>query len=95
MTSVPATTNRVVMVLNEHGEPTLFCSDQPIELYWVDPNTPGDAPVYLYGSVQVGSQFVDQVIGGHPIGHYDDAELGKLPAGLPPGRALEMISQKL
>jgi hypothetical protein len=92
--SEPSLVNRVVMLLNKHGEPCSFCSDQPIELYWVDPNAPPDDHVYLHSTVNVGPEFVDQAISGHSIGHYYDAEEGKLQPGLPPGVALGFVTRK-
>ena len=62
---------RIVIVLNEHGEPVEFAADGEIELLIIAPNCPTDR-VYRYGSVDISTDRVDALIGGHPIGHASD-----------------------
>jgi len=66
--------NRVTLTLDHKGDITRICSDEPVELYFVNPHTPHDK-VYLYGSVEVGPQFVQQEIGGYAVGHATDGTL--------------------
>jgi hypothetical protein len=79
-------TNRVAITYNDKGDIVRVCSDAPVEIYEVSPHTPHDR-VYIRTRFEIGSKFVDEEIGGYPIGHYRDDHLGRLPPGMPSGRA--------
>lgn len=87
--------NRVTLTLNPNGDIERICSDEPIELYFVSPHTPGDR-VYLYSSVDVGPQYVREEIGSYAVGHADDGTLntgGPVSPRLPPSRpVLRVVS---
>jgi hypothetical protein len=70
--------NRITLTRAANGDISRICADELIELYFVEPFCAQDR-VYLYTAIDYGSQHVDEEIGGHPVGHYDDAEFGKLP----------------
>jgi hypothetical protein len=63
--------NRVTITLNPDNSIRRICADEPVQVFTVCPHTPRDR-VYLYGAVEVGSQFVQEEIGGHPVGHLND-----------------------
>jgi hypothetical protein len=71
--------NRITLAINERGYYTRVCSDEPLEFYVVSPHTPEDW-VYLYTTVEVGPQFVQEEIGGHRVGHLAD---GTIDVGIP------------
>jgi hypothetical protein len=75
----PSNLNRVTVTLDPRGQIVRVCSDQEIEFFCVAPHVPDDR-VYLCGAVDVGPQFVQQEIGGYPVGHEAD---GTLRVGLP------------
>jgi hypothetical protein len=79
-------TNRVAITYNDKGDIVRVCSDAPVEIYEVSPHTPHDR-VYLRTRFEIGSNFVDEEIGGYAIGHYRDDHLGRLPPNLSPGLA--------
>jgi hypothetical protein len=86
---------RITITLDEHGQFTRICSDEAIEIYIVAPHVPHDR-VYLYGSVEVGPQYVREEIGGYAVGHADDWTLAgpddaaspRLPPSKPSLRAV-------
>jgi hypothetical protein len=65
--------NRVTLTLDANGDILRICADEPVESYTVSRDLPADR-VYLCGHVEIGPQFVQEEIGGHPIGHFYDAE---------------------
>lgn len=75
--------NRIVITFDEDGYISSVCADQPIQVFFNSPHTPGDR-VYLYGSVNIGAQHVQDAIGGHPVGHSKDYDEGALPPSIPP-----------
>ena len=80
--------NRVTLTFDKNGELHRICSDEPIELYWVDLKCPADR-VFLYQAVQVGPQFVREEIGGYSVGHTNDGTLetgDPVSPRLPPSR---------
>lgn len=84
--------NRITLTL-DRGNVVKICSDEPVDVYFVDPAVPHDR-VYLYGSVEVGPQFVRREIGGYAVGHAHDGTLdvgGPICPRLPPSRpAIEL-----
>jgi hypothetical protein len=85
--------NRLTITLTPNGEIDAICADSPLEVYIVAPHVPHDR-VYLYGSTQVGPQFVQQQIGGYAVGHAGDGTLGEFEAAhLPPSKpALTIVA---
>lgn len=67
--------NRITLTFDEGGSIVRICSDEPVEVFFVSPHTPHDR-VYLYGSNDVGPQYVREEIGGFAVGHADDGTLG-------------------
>lgn len=63
--------NRISPTFNKYRELIRICPDEPIELYWIDPNILDDF-VYFYGSVLVGSKFVEKALKKHSINHLDE-----------------------
>ena len=84
--------NRVVIKLTKNGEFDGVCSDEPVEVFVVDPNCGADR-VYLYGAAEIGPQHVRREIGGYAVGHAEDGTLGDFTAPkLPPSeRKLRLI----
>jgi hypothetical protein len=78
-------TNRITITWSKKGI-VRICSDEPVELYEITPFVPRDR-VYLRSDVEIGSKFVDEELGSDPIGSYQDEQFGKLPPGMPSGRA--------
>ncbi len=68
-------TDRVCIVLNEHGEIVAIAADGDTEVLIVDTATPADR-VYSYGAVKRGPQHVQEHVGGYAVGHAADGRLG-------------------
>ena len=75
--------NRLCIVLDQHGQISEICADEPLEIYWVDPSVPHDR-VYLYQSAKIGPQYVRQLIGGYAVGHIDDGTIAVGEVTSPP-----------
>jgi hypothetical protein len=76
--------NRLVIRLTPDGNIDRICSDEKIEVLFVDAGATNDR-VYLFSSVKIGWQHVQREIDGHQVGHIDDGKLsGKRPVKLPP-----------
>jgi hypothetical protein len=82
--------NRITLTLDNKGDIIKICSDEPVELYWIEPNARHDQ-VFLHGAVKIGAKFVEGELKKHPISHLDDELCGKLPAGMPPGCAYHVV----
>jgi hypothetical protein len=78
--------NRLTITLTPNGEIDTICADSPLDVYIVAPHVPHDR-VYLYGSTQIGPQFVQEQIGGFAVGHSGDGTLGDFESShLPPSK---------
>jgi hypothetical protein len=80
--------NRITITFKSNGDIGDICSDEPVEIYFVDPNMPADR-VYLYQSAKIGPEHVRNEIGGYAVGHRDDGTLpteGAVSPMVPPSR---------
>lgn len=62
--------NRITFTMKVDGQIVRICSDEPVEIYIIQPSTPHDR-VYKWSSLDAGPGVVDEEIGGWPIGDKD------------------------
>ena len=78
--------NRICFEIDANGDLVSVASDEPVEVYIVNPKTPADR-VYLYGA-DIGPHHVQKLIGGYAVGHKDDGIFGGSGSHLPPSKVV-------
>jgi hypothetical protein len=62
--------NRITFTLDKNGHLVRICADEAVEVLIICPSVPRDRN-YRWSSLKVGQSYVDDEIGGWPIGDKD------------------------